>query len=410
MTLPTTEPDTPPDPRPQPGVVASTAGSHPAAQPLPWREAWRDRWLGWRDRLLASPRFQQLAAAFPPTRPIARRRSRELFDLCAGFVYSQILLACVRLRLFQHLADGPQSVAALVARTGLGEDALRRLLDGAVTLRLVEPRGRDRFGLGVLGAALLGNGGLPDMIEHHALLYADLADPVGLLRRDDRRDTALARYWAYADNPAASALPPDAVAAYSRLMAATQAFVADEVLAVAPLAGRRGLLDVGGGEGAFLCAAGARHPRLNLMLFDLPAVAARATARFEAAGLAGRATAHGGDFRVDPLPAGADTVSLVRVLHDHDDDTVLALLRAAHRALPSGGLLVVAEPMAEAPGAERMGAAYFGFYLLAMGRGRPRTPSALYTLLEAAGFPRPRLLRSRNPLLLQVVVAEAGSP
>jgi demethylspheroidene O-methyltransferase len=370
--------------------------------------AWRERWFALRNRLLASPRFQRLAAAFPPTRPIARRRTRELFDLCAGFVYSQVLLACVRLKVFDLLADGPLTVAVLAGRTGLSDDAMRRLLGAAATLRLVEARPGDRFGLGVLGAALRGNGGLPDMIEHHALLYADLADPVALLT-GQHRDTALARYWAYAASPQPGALAADQVASYSRLMAATQAFIADEVLAAAPLSGRRCLLDVGGGEGAFLAAVGARHRRLGLMLFDLPAVAERARARLAEAGLADRAAVHGGDFSADPLPPGADTISLVRVLHDHDDATVSTILRAARRALPPGGLVMVAEPMSGAPGAEPAGEAYFGFYLLAMGRGRPRTPSALYSLLEAAGFLRPRLVRTRNPLLLQMIVADVQS-
>ena len=56
-----------------------------------------DRWFGVRDFLLSSRRFQRFAAAFPLTRPIARRRAAALFDLCAGFVYSQVLVACVRL-------------------------------------------------------------------------------------------------------------------------------------------------------------------------------------------------------------------------------------------------------------------------------------------------------------------------
>ena len=69
---------------------------------------WVDRCLAWRDRLLASPLFQRRAAAFALTRPVARRHARELFDLVAGFAYSQVLLACVQLRLFDVLAEGPQ--------------------------------------------------------------------------------------------------------------------------------------------------------------------------------------------------------------------------------------------------------------------------------------------------------------
>ena len=33
--------------------------------------AWADRWLAWRNRLVASPRFQRWAAGFPLTRRIA---------------------------------------------------------------------------------------------------------------------------------------------------------------------------------------------------------------------------------------------------------------------------------------------------------------------------------------------------
>ncbi len=52
----------------------------------------RQRWFAQRDRLLTSPRFREAASRFAATRPIARQRARELFDLVAGFVYSQWLL------------------------------------------------------------------------------------------------------------------------------------------------------------------------------------------------------------------------------------------------------------------------------------------------------------------------------
>ncbi len=54
-----------------------------------------------------------------------------------------------------------------------------------------------RFALADLGAAVIGNPGIAAMVEHHALLYADLADPVALLRGETGR-TRLASYWPYA--------------------------------------------------------------------------------------------------------------------------------------------------------------------------------------------------------------------
>jgi demethylspheroidene O-methyltransferase len=235
-------------------------------------------------------------------------------------------------------------------------------------------------------------------------LYRDLVDPLALLRAPGG-PTELGRYWPYAGADAPAAASESDVAAYSALMSTSQGLVADEILDAYPVGRHHRLMDVGGGEGAFLRAAAARAPRLHLTLFDLPAVCARAERRFAAAGLGARATTHGGDFLRDPLPAGADIATLVRVIHDHDDAAVLRLMRAIHAALPPGGVILVAEPMAQAPGAERVGDAYFTFYLMAMGSGRPRTAAAIAMLLEAAGFVAPRLLRTRLPLLTQVVRA-----
>ncbi len=371
----------------------------------------------WRDRLLASPRFQHLAAAFPLTRPIARREAREMFDLVAGFVYSQVLLACVRLDVFERLADGPRQVGELAATLALPEESTQRLLDAAVSLRLLEKRDGSHhrsnnseqglYGLGPLGAALRGNPGVSAMIEHHDALYQDLADPVALLRGHPDGPTRLSRFWAYADRSTPGAPQADRVSRYSMLMAASQPLVAQQIIDAYPLHRHRCLLDVGGGEGAFACAAARAAPNLQLMLFDLPAVAERASARFAEQGLTGRATAHAGSFLTDALPAGADIVTLVRVVHDHDDPAALTLLKAARAALPIGGTLLIAEPLAQTPGASRMGDAYFGLYLLAMRQGRPRTVAELSKMLEAAGFRRVVQRRTHMPLQTSVLTAIA---
>ncbi|HEX8388432.1 MAG TPA: methyltransferase [Sphingomonas sp.] len=361
----------------------------------------RGRWIAARNRMLASQRFQRFATHFWLTRPVARRRARALFDLVAGFAYSQILAACVETGLLEALADGPCDSAALAARIALPVEATERLLRGAVALGLAERLG-ERWALGAGGAALRGNRGVAEMVAHHRLLYADLADPVALLRRGGGGG-ALSGLWGYAE----SAGTGDAagVAAYSALMAASQPMVAAQAIDAYPFGRHRRLLDVGGGEGVFLSAVGARVPGLELGLFDLPPVAERARARFDSVGLGDRATTFGGDFLTDLLPRGFDIVSLVRVLHDHDDGPALALLRNIHDALPPGGTLFIAEPMSETRGAEPVGDAYFGFYLLAMGSGRPRSAAGIAAMLRLAGFARPRRIRTAMPLTASVIVA-----
>jgi demethylspheroidene O-methyltransferase len=88
----------------------------------------------------------------------------------------------------------------------------------------------------------------------------------------------------------------------------------------------------------------------------------------------------------------------------------MTLLRATYRALPAKGVLLLAEPMMGTPGAEPVADAYFGFYLLAMGRGRPRTPQTLRQMLQAVGFAETHLIRTRQPLQSRLIVArKAGA-
>lgn len=370
--------------------------------------SWITPLASWRDRLLSSPAFQRRSLRLPVVGWVARRRMRALFDLCSGFVYSQVLLACVRLDLFDRLARKPQSATALASCLDVPPASMDRLLEAAESLQLVEDRGRRRFGLGPLGAALRGNPSVAMMIEHHAAFYRDLDDPVALLR-GDKQATELSRFWAYSNNERPASLASEETAAYSELMAASQALIADQVLAAYSPHRHDRLLDIGGGAGEFALAALRRHEHLQVSVFDLPSVAHKAGERFERLGFGDRASAHAGDFMSDPLPAGHDLVSLVRVLHDHDDDHVLQLLRAVRRIMMPGDVLLIAEPMLGTRGAEPVAAAYFGFYLLAMGQGRARDADTLGRLLRRAGFVTVREHRTSAPLLVRVLTARASS-
>ena len=101
------------------------------------RAAWLEPLDRWWDRCLTSERFYRWSVSNPLTRWFTRRRSRQVFDLMAGFVYSQILLACVRLQIFQRVQDHPQSLEALAEQAQVNQAALQRLLNSAVALQLL---------------------------------------------------------------------------------------------------------------------------------------------------------------------------------------------------------------------------------------------------------------------------------
>jgi len=369
------------------------------------RFALLDRLRDWRDQKLADPRFRAKLLANPLTRFYARRRAKAMLDLCAGFAYSQTLLACVELKLFQHLRGGPQSVETLAPKLGLEPKAARRLLEAAASLNLAARRCDGRYGLGDLGAALIGTPEALALIEHQPIFYADLADPVALLKGEKK--TQLSRYWPYSAAQTPQELNAEAVAPYSALMAASNGLWSETALAAYDIGQHRRLLDVGGGEGVFLTAAAARAPALELMLFDLPAVAERARTRLAAAGLAGRTQIFSGDFLKGPLPTGADAISLVRIVHDQDDASASELLRNVRRALPENGTLLIVEAISDAKGAEAL-CAYYTFYTLAMGRGEPRRLKEIAALLDKAGFASVRLVETPLPTATSLIVARAG--
>jgi demethylspheroidene O-methyltransferase len=343
----------------------------------------------WRNRLIASPRFQALAQRLLPGRWIARAHARRLFDLTAGFVYSQVTAALVESGLLHPLLAAPLTLEEAAAIARLSPESARTLLLAAASLGLTQRVGT-HWTLGTRGAALVATPGLEAMIRHHRLLYADLADPLALLRGSE--NGALARLWDYAPGSDRT----DA-ATYSELMSATQPMVAAQALAAYPFAQARRLLDIGGGSGAFLRAVGEQVPALTLGLFDRPEVIAATPAH---SGM----ERHPGDFRRDPLPPGYDLHTLVRVLHDHDDEPALAILKASRAALPPGGRLLIVEPMARL-GKAPEGHAYFGLYLTAMRSGRPREAGEIKAMLKAAGFPRVKPRTTPLPLVASCLVA-----
>ena len=377
------------------------------------RPAWRDRFDVWMDGKLTDPSFSRWAAGNVLTRWIVRRRSKQVFDVMAGFVYSQVLLACVRLRVFELVNESPRTLDELALTCQVPASAMQRLMNSAVALRLLSLRGQGRYGLGALGAPVAGHPGIRAMIEHHAVLYHDMQDPVALLR-DQVSDGQMAAYWPYSGVDAAEELKAselrtwqgDKVERYSQLMSASQPFVVDEVLAAYDFSQHQCLLDVGGGQGTFVGRLAVGFKSLKLQLFDLPQVAALAQASFQSKGFADRATAYGGDFLRDALPVGADIVTLVRVAHDHPDNHVKSILRAIHTALPVGGTLLLAEPMAQNANQKPLGDAYFHFYLLAMGAGRLRTAGELSAMLREAGFADIQLASNHMPLQTRILTAK----
>jgi demethylspheroidene O-methyltransferase len=377
----------------------------PAAK-TPDTTSLRARFRQWRNRQVASPTFQRRSLKIPFVKSVARRKADRLFELTAGFVYSQILFAAIELDLFERLNKGPATTEELAEQTGMASDPLGTLLRAAQNLELITRDDDGFWWLDDLGVVLANDPGIIAMIKHHDMLYRDLSDPVHLLKNRGP-DAEIAKYWAYPHDHHNEISQEDA-ATYSELMRVSQSAVAGQVLEVYDFSSAKTLVDVGGGHGAFLKAIGSAHSHLDLHLFDLPQVAEKGRDLLANGGFNERITAHGGSFFEDSVPKGFDCYSLIRVMYDHDDERVLKILSNIFNAMPPGSTLVVAEPMDGDGASERLIGAYFALYLWAMGSGRCRTTDRIGELLTQTGFTGVKTHSVPQPLFASVVTARKG--
>ena len=104
------------------------------------------------------------------------------------------------------------------------------------------------------------------------------------------------------------------------------------------------LCDVGGATGLLCIEVANKHPHLQCVSFDLPAVEPVARKCIKAAGLTDRVNPASGDFFKDPLPK-ADIITMGMILHDWNLEKKKHLIRAVYEALPDGGAFVAIEAL-----------------------------------------------------------------
>ena len=142
--------------------------------------------------------------------------------------------------------------------------------------------------------------------------------------------------------------------------------------------------------------------------FDLEVVKEVAIKKIKEAKMEKKISVNAGNFFESNLPEGYDLVTLIRVLYDHSDERVIKLLKSIKKSIRPGGVLLVAEPMAEIENSKlNYSDAYFSFYLLAMGKGKPRNKEQLKKMLLKSGFNSVKSLSPNLPIQTGIMLAKS---
>jgi len=302
----------------------------------------------------------------------------DLLQLSGGYWAACALHAGVKLDVFSPLATGARRPGEVAQGCGADPRAIAMLLDALTALGfLVKADGS--YGLTAFAAAHLvrtAPGYFGHIIMHHHHLmesWVQLPDAV--------------RSGRPVRGPVSHGDEEEARESFLLGMFNLASQLAPRIAASVDLAGRRRLLDLGGGPGTYAVHFCLQNPGLAATVFDLPTTrsfAENTVARFE---LADRVDFCSGDYLADTVPGGFDVAWLSHILHAEGEETCAAILRKAAAALQPGGMLLVQEfILSDAKDGPQFPALFSLNMLLVTGNGRSYAQGELTAMMAAAGL------------------------
>jgi cyclopropane fatty-acyl-phospholipid synthase-like methyltransferase len=153
------------------------------------------------------------------------------------------------------------------------------------------------------------------------------------------------------------------------------------------LAGRKLMLDLGGGSGAYSIVATKSFPGLKAIVLDLPPVVVVTKEYVAANGAADRVDTLAGDFTQTPFPAGVDVVVMASNLPQYEPELIRLVVRKAFEALVSGGEMHLVGETLDDDRKGPLSAALWGLNEAVFGStGLAHTESEVKSYLAEAGF------------------------
>ena len=233
--------------------------------------------------------------AAPPT-DAQRDAATALLRMIWGTHISRAVYVAAELRIADLLADGPLSSNELARRTGTHEPSLYRILRLLAALGVFAQDDSRTFRLTVVGDRLRTDA--PVGLRSWAT-FLDAIDAVRGFEhiletvRTGRSGFEVAHgtgLFEWLDRH------PEESAVFDAAMSERTAAFAPSVAMGHDFSDTRTVVDVGGGQGTLLLEILRRHPHLDGVLFELPAVATRAGAVIEGTDVVDRCEVIAGDF------------------------------------------------------------------------------------------------------------------
>jgi ubiquinone/menaquinone biosynthesis C-methylase UbiE len=323
----------------------------------------------------------------------------SLLEMLYAYQSAAILMASSELGVYDALAEAPLTSEELAMRLRTPPRSTQLLLNACVAVGLVQ-KSDVRYENSPLANEFLVQGSpryLGRVVAKEREFYAPWGNLAAAVRSDEAQLPPMAQRLQ--EQPA---IARNFLLALHDLALLNGSALPDCV----DLAGRKRLLDVGGGVGTYSILLAQRNPDLQAVVLDLPAVRHLAEETIASYGLSERISFEEGDYTAPSLGDGYDVVLLANVLHDNTQEACLDLLRKAYRALVEGGLIIVNEFHLDADKVNPPVSAIFSLLMMLENQGAAEYPAqTIVDWLLEAGFSRPEIHRLPEPSPMVVLAA-----
>jgi hypothetical protein len=267
--------------------------------------------------------------------------------------------------------DGPKSCTELAAATSVDERSLFRIMRALASAEIFVALPDGRFALSSIGRELRSD--VPGSQRAIAITLGEIhyqacgqllhSVQTGSPAFDKAFGTGL---FEYLQNNA------EAAKNFHGGMTDVASMVAYAVLMAYDFSGISSMVDIGGGEGAFLRKILELHPEIEGTVFDLEPALKKAH-QLNGEMSIGKCSAVAGNF-FESVPQGADAYIMSDVIHDWNDEQCVTILKNCRKAMSKKGRVLVVE-MVVPEGDARCFSKLLDVNMLVMTRGKERTRS-----------------------------------
>jgi hypothetical protein len=317
----------------------------------------------------------------------------RVVQMLTAYWRAQAIYVAAKLRVSDHLRDGPLPADELALRCDSDPSTLTRLMRALAGEGFFHEDLEGRFSLGPLGGCL--DSGNPASAyataimlgEEHFAAWGQLLESV----RDGQpafqkvyHQEVFAYYREHTESGDV----------FHRAMGELSRSTHRAAVAAYDFAGFQHVVDVGGGRGELLSAILATQEHLRGTLYEQAAVIPQAEALFHQRGLDSRVSTVAGDF-FQSVPPGGDCYVLSTVIHDWTDEDSIRILRNVRKAVRGKATLLLLERVLKEPNQPDFGR-FSDLNMLVMTGGRERTQDQFATLYQEAGFQLTRVIRTAS--------------